>query len=111
LIKEDPDHFTHTVTLSIQLLEDAKPGSYAYVPRTFEFRDCALLFTNLDLDGKRNVSGDIAAATCERANESVNAALFNISDREELVDYFCFHFELIPPAGSVVIVAKQFQLT
>lgn len=81
-------------------------------PVTIVLEDAVFFFTDIDLQGKRECSDDISSAKCaaktdlmtkvqkERLQNSPNA----------LAEYFHFSVYLIPPGGTVDVIASGFRL-
>jgi len=81
-------------------------------PMTVVLEDAVFFFTDIDLQGKRECADDISSAKCdaktnlmtklqdERLKYSPNA----------LASYYHFSVYLIPPGGTVDVVASGFRL-
>jgi hypothetical protein len=79
---------------------------------TISFQDSVFFFGDLDLQGKRECSDDISSATCNGETELL-ARLQNDRLRyspNALSGYFHFSFYLIPPGGTLDIVALGFRI-
>ena len=81
-------------------------------PMTVVFEDAVFFLSDVDLQGKRECSDDISSAKCgdtsdlmtklrnERLKHSPNA----------LAGYFHFSVYMIPPGGTVDVIASGFRL-
>jgi hypothetical protein len=81
-------------------------------PMTVVFEDAIFFFSDIDLQGKRECSDDISSAKCG-TKTNLMAELQN--DRlkyspEALGKYLHFSFYLIPPGGTLDIIASGFRL-
>ncbi len=81
-------------------------------PMTIVFQDAVFFFSDLDLQGKRECSDDISSAKCEAKTELLtrlqNERLKHSPDA--LSGYFHFSVYLIPPGGTVDVIASGFRL-
>jgi hypothetical protein len=81
-------------------------------PVTAVLEDAVFFFSDIDLQGKRECADDISSAKCE-AGTDLMTKLQN--DRlkyspDALAGYFHFHFYLIPPGGTLDVIASGFRL-
>src|ERR1700752_1315583 len=107
-VRPSPDRLSHDVELTIQLLEDPRPGHYRWKPARITFRQCALLRIDFDLDGKRECSHDIADAVCLRPPD---ASRFQVPQNSaDLADFCHFRISLIHPGGELDVVAVGFEM-
>lgn len=99
------------IVLDIEIRPTA--SELEHVPMTVVLEDVAFFICDLDVQGKRECGDDISSAKCsdqselktklqeERLKSSPNA----------LKEYFHFHFYLIPPGGTVDVLAAAFRIT
>ena len=69
-------------------------------------------FSDIDLQGKRECSDDISSAKCEANTElmtKVQTERLQYSP-DALAEHFHFSIYLIPPGGTVDIIASGFRL-
>jgi hypothetical protein len=81
-------------------------------PMTVIFEDAVFFFCDIDLQGKRECSDDISSGTCE-ASSDLMAKLLNERLKyspNALEGYFHFSVYLIPPGGTVDIIASGYKL-
>jgi hypothetical protein len=73
--------------------------------------ECTIVKMHIDLEWKRLVSHDISSAICKKDSE-IKSEIENALQREQnpLRDYLHFSLSLIPPAGSIDIFAKSFEV-
>jgi hypothetical protein len=79
---------------------------------TIVFEDAVFFFSDIDLQGKRECSDDISSARCG-ANTDLMIKLQNDRLKDSpaaLAEYLHFSFYLIPPGGSVDVIASGFRL-
>jgi hypothetical protein len=81
-------------------------------PMTVVLEDAVFFFSDIDLQGKRECSDDISSAKCE-----VKTGLLTKLQNERLkyspdalAGYFHFSVYLIPPGGTVDVIASGFRL-
>jgi hypothetical protein len=80
-------------------------------PATLVLEDAAFFFCDLDLHGKWECADDISSATCHAKSElktRIQNERLGFSP-DALKNYFHFHFRLIPPGGSLDVVAANFR--
>ena len=81
-------------------------------PLTVVFEDAVFFMSDVDLQGKRECSDDISSATCAIVSELLtklqNERLRHSPDA--LKGYLHFSLYLIPPGGSIDVVASGFRL-
>jgi hypothetical protein len=81
-------------------------------PMTVVLEDAVFFFSDIDLQGKRECSDDISSAKCEAKTDLVtklqNERLQHSPDA--LAGYFHFSVYLIPPGGTVDVIASGFRL-
>lgn len=83
-----------------------------FTPMAVIFEDAVFFISDIDLQGKRECADDISSAKCL----SSSALLARLQDErlkfspEALTGYVHFSFYLIPPGGSIDIVAASFRL-
>jgi hypothetical protein len=81
-------------------------------PMTVVLEDAVFFFSDIDLQGKRECSDDISSAKCE-AKTDLMTKLQNERlqySPDALAGYFHFSVYLIPPGGSVDVIASGFRL-
>ena len=81
-------------------------------PMTIVFEDAVFFFCDIDLQGKRECSDDISSGTCDSSSDLMNK-LQNERLKYSpgaLTGYFHFSIYLIPPGGTVDIIASDFRL-
>lgn len=81
-------------------------------PMTIVLEDAVFFFSDIDLQGKRECSDDISSATCE-AKTDLMTKLQNERLKyspDALAGYFHFSVYLIPPGGTVDVIASGFRL-
>ncbi len=79
---------------------------------TLVLEDAIFLFCDIDLQGKRECSDDISSAKCD-AKTDLMARLQTERlqySPDALAGYFHFSFYLIPPGGSMDVIASGFRL-
>jgi len=79
---------------------------------TIVFKDAVFFFCDIDLQGKRECSDDISSGTCDSSSDLMNK-LQNERLKYSpgaLTGYFHFSIYLIPPGGTVDIIASDFRL-
>jgi hypothetical protein len=80
-------------------------------PVTIVLEDAVFFFSDIDLQGKRECSDDISSAKCE-AKTDLMTKLHDERlkySRDALVGYFHFSIYLIPPGGTVDVIASGFR--
>ena len=99
------------VVLDIEIRRTASELEHA--PMTIVLEDVAFFICDLDVQGKRECGDDVSSAKCsdqselktklqdERIENSPNA----------LKEHFHFHFYLIPPGGTVDVLAVGFRIS
>lgn len=81
-------------------------------PMTAILEDAVFFFSDIDLQGKRECSDDISSARCA-ANTDLMTKLRNERLKyspDALAGYFHFSLYLIPPGGTLDIIASDFRL-
>jgi hypothetical protein len=81
-------------------------------PVTVVFENAVFFFADVDLQGKRECSDDISSAKCEAKTELLTT-LQNERLKyspNALKGYFHFSVYLIPPGGTVDVIASAFRL-
>jgi len=81
-------------------------------PMTAILEDAVFFLSDIDLQGKRECSDDISSAKCA-SNTDLMAKLQNERLKhspDALAGYFHFSFYLIPPGGTLDIIASGFRL-
>lgn len=105
LRKEDTDE----VRLDVEL-RGTDPNDLT--PVTVIFEDAVFFISDIDLQGKRECADDISSAKCHPSSP----LLTRLQDERlkfspgVLAGYFHFSFYLIPPGGSIDIVAASFTM-
>ena len=74
------------------------------------FEDSTFVNVDVDLEGKRVCSDSIASAACSEHSDWV-ISLSQASPYDDFSEYLHFKISLIPPGGSINILAKSFLLT
>jgi len=81
-------------------------------PMTVVLENAVFFFSDIDLQGKRECSDDISSAKCEAKTDLMiklqNERLKYSPDA--LAGYFHFSVYLIPPGGTVDVIASGFRL-
>ena len=79
---------------------------------TVVLEDAVFFFSDIDLQGKRECADDISSAACKAETDLItrlrNERLKYSPDA--LAGYFHFHVYLIPPGGTLDIIASGFRL-
>jgi hypothetical protein len=81
-------------------------------PMTIVLEDAVYFLSNIDLQGKRECSDDISSAKCEAKTD----LMIKLQDERlkytpnALAGHFHFSVYLIPPGGSVDVIASGFRL-
>lgn len=91
------------VRISLQLL--GKEGIHS--PVELVFRHATFLGLEVDLDGKRVCSDDISGARCQGSSEWTRR-LSAGSPHDHFDGYLHFEIILIPPGGTINILARDF---
>ncbi len=81
-------------------------------PMTVVLEDAVFFFSDIDLQGKRECADDISSAKCETKTD-LTTKLVNERlkySQDALVGYFHFRVYLIPPGGTLDIIASGFRL-
>jgi hypothetical protein len=81
-------------------------------PITVVLDDAIFFFSDIDLQGKRECADDISSAKCD-AKTNLMSKLQNERLKyspDALAGYFHFSFYLIPPGGTVDVIASGFRL-
>ncbi|SRR5581483_526516 len=76
------------------------------------FENVAFLFCDVDVQGKRQASDDISEAKCMEESElkkKIQSERLKFSP-DALKNYLHFNFYLVPPFGSIDILAQSFRL-
>lgn len=97
------------VRLDIELR--GMPGQ-ELTPMTVVLEDAVFFLSDIDLQGKRECADDISSATCEADTDlmtKLQKDRFKYSPNA-LEGYFHFWFYLIPPGGTLDVVASGFRL-
>jgi len=79
---------------------------------TVVFEDALFFFSDIDLQGKRECSDDISSGKC-KVNTDLMAKLQNERLKyspDALAGYFHFSVYLIPPGGTLDVIAARFRL-
>lgn len=83
-----------------------------FTPMTVALTDAIFFFRNIDLQGKRECSDDISSAKCDIKTPLMsniqNDRLRHSAD--PLAGYYHFSVSLIPPDGTLDIIASGFRL-
>ncbi len=81
-------------------------------PMTVVLEDAVFFFSDIDLQGKRECADDISSAKCETKTD-LTTKLVNERlkySQDALVGYLHFRVYLIPPGGTLDIIASGFRL-
>jgi hypothetical protein len=81
-------------------------------PMTVVLEDAIFFFSDIDLQGKRECADDISSATC-KAETDLMTKLQNERLKyspNALAGYFHFEIYLIPPGGTLIVIASGFRL-
>jgi len=83
-----------------------------FTPITVVLEDALFFICDVDLQGKRECSDDISSATCEAESELLNKLQMERlnSSPNSFTGYFHFQIYLIPPGGTLDIIASRFRL-
>jgi len=102
-------HDLDVVHLDVELR--GMPGQ-ELTPMTVVLEDAVFFLSDIDLQGKRECSDDISSAKCASKTDLVtklqNGRLKHSPDA--LAPYFHFSIYLIPPGGTVDVIASGFRL-
>jgi hypothetical protein len=81
-------------------------------PMTAVLEDAVFFFSDIDLQGKRECADDISSATCKAKTDlMVNLQNARIKySLDALAGYFHFEVYLIPPGGTLSVIASGFRL-
>ena len=81
-------------------------------PMAVVLEDAIFLFSDLDLQGKRECADDISSAKCDTKTDFMTKLQFKRLNNSPaaLAGYFHFSVYLIPPGGTVDIIASGFRL-
>ena len=112
-VQRNENNNTDDVHLNIRLLANAQLGNYVWKKARMVIKECTILKLDLDLDGKRVCSDQIALATCA-AESTLKAQIEQKQLKSEvrpLSEYLHFRILFIPPGGEINIFAKDFELT
>lgn len=93
------------VRISLELLEQGG----ALRPAEIIFAESAYLETDVYLQAKRVCSDDISSAQCHTSSDWI-MALRDRNPHDTFEGYFHFEIYLIPPGGTINILAKEFVL-
>src|SRR6266849_8181010 len=80
-------------------------------PMTVVLEDAIFLFSDIDLQGKRECADDISSAKC-KAKTDLMTKLQNERLKyspNSLLGYFHFEVYLIPPGGTLSVIASGFR--
>jgi hypothetical protein len=91
------------VKITLQLLEDGG----ALKPVDLVFKGSTYVELEVDLEGKRVCADDIVSAECYSSSEWTRT-LSERSPYDSFEGYLHFHISLIPPGGTINILAKDF---
>ena len=109
IVRDESDDSDH-----VQLETKLKPlrGEQPWKGAQLRFKDCTIIKLDLDLDGKRVCSDDIA---CNLA--SIDSSLKQRIEKEQLpyeteplADYVHFHIVMTHPGGTIDVFARDFDL-
>ena len=81
-------------------------------PMTVVLEDAVFFFGDIDLQGKRECADDISSGTC-KAKTDLMVKLQNERLKyspDALAGYFHFKVYLIPPGGTLSVIASGFRL-
>jgi hypothetical protein len=93
------------VSVSLQL-----PGANGVLTSAeLVFRESTYVRIEVDLEGKRVCADDISDAEC-RVSSDWMMALSNQNPHDSFEDYLHFQIDLIPPGGTISVLAKDFAL-
>jgi len=81
----------------------------ALEPAEMVFRESTYVEVDVDLDGKRVCADDIADAQCLASSDWMRK-LSERNPHDSFDGYLHFEIELIPPGGTINILAKDFAL-
>jgi hypothetical protein len=93
-------------------LELRGPAGSELIRRILVLQDAVFLFCDLDLQGKRECSDDISSAKCN-ADSDPKTRIQNERlslTHDALIEYLHFSFYLIPPGGSIDVIAAGFKI-
>ena len=97
------------VIVDVQLRE---PSTVKLTAASIILEDAAFLCCDLDLQGKRDCSDDISSASCSAESEMkdrIQKERLKFSP-DALRAYFHFRFYMIPPGGTLDVIAANFRL-
>lgn len=76
-------------------------------PSKLTFKESTLIDMQVDLEGKRVCSDSIASASCSLTSDWIRS-LSDQNPHDSFEGFLHFRISLIPPGGSVNILAKDF---
>jgi hypothetical protein len=79
-------------------------------PTELVFEDPTYIALQVDLEGKRLCADDISSAKCHASSEWIRR-LSEQNPLDNFGGYLHFEIDLIPPGGTIDILAKDFVLT
>jgi hypothetical protein len=100
------------ICFTLKLLERMQEGRTQLTNAKLILKDCRIIKMDIDLVGKRLCADDIANAKCEINSDLKSSLQSGYLKYEEgaLNDYLHFNITLIPPGGTIDILAKKFEL-
>jgi len=104
-----PDLRTSDVVMGLNMLVDLRPGHARYQAAKLQFKDCRVFRSDLDVVAKAMVSHDLAFAESTVLSPDEAVPGFDSSLDEGHV-FMRFHFEFIPPGGTIEIQARTWKL-
>jgi hypothetical protein len=82
-----------------------------HTPMTLVFEGAVFFFSDIDLQGKREASDDISSAKCGTKTELIQKLQAEQLKHSPgaLEGYYHFSFRLVPPFGSIDVIASGFR--
>ena len=93
------------VKISLEMLGEGG----ALTPAEMIFKESTYVALDVDLEGKRVCSDDISSAECYASSEWTKS-LSEKSPYDSFEGYLHFQLYLIPPGGTINVLAKDFSL-
>ena len=107
----------YDLRLDLDLIVGFSEGKVEREKQSAVFSDCRIIQADLDLLGIMLCGGDIGAAVCYpdaaalEKRERDKISLFDLpQDLNPLEENTGFFFEMIPPGGELLIIARDFEM-
>jgi len=106
-----PDLQTADVVMGLNMLVDPRPGHARYQDAKLQFKDCRVFRSDLNVVAKAMVSHDLAFAESTVLSPDEAVPGFENSLVQDAGHVFIrFHFEFIPPGGTIDFLARTWEL-